>query len=94
MAALAYHSTLKLSPTTPFLLKNPTQFLYTQPTLFKPYSYSPIETQKTPFRVHCELAPKARFVARRKETVQVQQLQRPLCNVSFNFFLPHPFVFL
>ena len=92
MATLPYHSTIKLRPTTPFSHKNPTHFMSTQTTLFRPSSYSRIEPQKVPFRISSVLAPKARFVARRKETVQVQQLQRPLCNVSFNFFLPHPFI--
>lgn len=78
MATLAYQSTIKLPPTTPFSHKNPTHFIYTQTTLFSPSSYSLIETQKVPFRISYALAPKTRFVARRKETVQVQQLQRPL----------------
>lgn len=80
MASLAYHSTIKLRPTTPFLLKNPTHFLSPQTTLFNPSSSSssPLESHKTPFRISSDLAPKARFVARRKETVQVHQLQRPL----------------
>lgn len=78
MATLAYHSTIKLRPTTPCLLKNPTHFISTQTTLFSPSSHSRIETRKVPFRISSALAPKARFVARRKETVPVQQLQRPL----------------
>ncbi|KAJ8433320.1 hypothetical protein Cgig2_012888 [Carnegiea gigantea] len=78
MATLAYHSTIKLRPTTPFSHKNPTHFISTQTTLFRPSSYARIEPQKVLFRISSALAPKARFVARRKETVQVQQLQRPL----------------
>lgn len=41
---------------------------------------------KSPFRVSAAISPaKARFVARRKESVRVRQLQRPLSNVR-NFF--------
>ena len=44
-------------------------------------------TQKSPFRVSAATSPaKARFVASRKESVRVRQLQRPLSNVS-NLFL-------
>lgn len=46
--------------------------------------------QKSPFRVSAATSPaKARFVARRKESVRVRQLQRPLSNVRnlFSFFL-------
>lgn len=75
MATLAYHSTIKVRP-TPFLLKNSPHFLSPQTTLLN--SSSPLESQKTLFRISSDLAPKARFVARRRETVPVQQLQRPL----------------
>lgn len=66
MASLAYHSTIKHQP-SPLLLQNPAHF-----------SSSPIKFHKIPLRISSELAPKARIVARRKETIPVQQLQRPL----------------
>ncbi|XP_021836855.1 uncharacterized protein [Spinacia oleracea] len=75
MASLAYHSTINHHP-PPLLLKNPLHFLYPHTSLFIPSSS--IESHKIPLRISSELAPKARIIARRKETVPVQQLERPL----------------
>ncbi|XP_021732332.1 uncharacterized protein LOC110699155 [Chenopodium quinoa] len=66
MAAMNHHS-------SPLLLKNPP---YSLTPLFNP-SF-PIQFHKYPLRISSELAPKARIIARRKETVPVHQLQRPL----------------
>ncbi|XP_021766452.1 uncharacterized protein LOC110730926 isoform X2 [Chenopodium quinoa] len=67
MAAMNHHHS------SPLLLKNPP---YSQTSLFNP-SF-PIQFHKYPLRISSELAPKARIIARRKETVPVHQLQRPL----------------
>uniref|UniRef100_A0A803MGW3 Uncharacterized protein n=1 Tax=Chenopodium quinoa TaxID=63459 RepID=A0A803MGW3_CHEQI len=71
MAAMNHHHS------SPLLLKNPP---YSQTSLFNP-SF-PIQFHKYPLRISSELAPKARIIARRKETVPVHQLQRPLCNIT------------
>ncbi|CAO2836408.1 unnamed protein product [Amaranthus hypochondriacus] len=74
MATSAYHSAINHQLSSFF--NNSSSFVPPQTTLFIPSS--PIEFHKYPFRISSELAPKARIVARRKETVPVQQLQRPL----------------
>ncbi|KAL2943208.1 Protein PDC2 [Bienertia sinuspersici] len=73
MASLTYYSTAIKHQPSPSLFKTPistTSIHFTHS--------SPIEFPKSPFRISSELAPKARLIARRKETVPVQQLQRPL----------------
>lgn len=71
MACYHYHSTIKLLPTPSIFLKKPTHFLQTS-------LCNSSGTHKIPLRISSDLAPKARFVARRTETVPVHQLQRPL----------------
>ena len=59
-----------------FHRQNPRSSLNVKHILF---SYN--ESSKPSFRISADLAPKARFVARRRESVSVKQLERPLGNV-------------
>lgn len=56
-----------------FHRQNPRSSLNVKHILF---SYN--ESSKPSFRISADLAPKARFVARRRESVSVKQLERPL----------------
>ncbi|GMH11241.1 hypothetical protein Nepgr_013082 [Nepenthes gracilis] len=76
--ALSYSSPtspIRLNPTS-FPPKNPTQHLSLKHALFP--SLTPNESSKLTLRISADFAPKARFIARRKETATVRQLQRPL----------------
>ncbi|KMS98312.1 hypothetical protein BVRB_4g093800 [Beta vulgaris subsp. vulgaris] len=79
MSNVAYHSAIRHQPLpSPLMLKTPAHYLSHQTNYFIPSSPIKLHNNKIPFRISSDLAPKARFVARRKETLSVQQLQRPL----------------
>lgn len=88
MALSSASSSLTNLSYIPFHYKNP-RF----PTTSVPYALlnltsSSDDSSKRSLRITADSAPKARFIARRKESLSVKQLQRPLSK-----FLEHPTLF-
>lgn len=73
----------------PLHLRNPRSPPFSVgPALLISSASSSDETPKPSLRISTDFAPKARFVARRRESIPVQQLERPLSNV----YLVAPFL--
>ncbi|GAB4855012.1 hypothetical protein Ancab_023599 [Ancistrocladus abbreviatus] len=70
-------STRLINNSSSFPPKNPIFNLSLKHAVFTSLA-SPNEYSKPQLRISAESVPKARFIARRKETVSVRQLQRPL----------------
>lgn len=81
------------------LSPNPIQFQFRNPKApfrksNRPYvvvlsnlASSPDDSSKSALRISADSSPKARFVARRTESVSVRQLQRPLSNILLEILL-------